>query len=48
MCIGLVGLTFLSYGLGLYSGKIIGTEMMWVVQLGFIGLLTLDYTDPLY
>ena len=33
---------------GLVSGKLIGLEMMGIVQLGYIGLLLISLTDPLY
>lgn len=47
-CLGLVGLAFATYALALYAGKLIGTETLWVVQLGFAGLILLDFSDPLY
>jgi hypothetical protein len=34
--------------LGLVSGKLIGIEMMGIVQLGYVGLILVSLTDPLY
>ena len=34
--------------ISLVAGKLIGIEMMGIVQLGYIGLILISMTDPLY
>lgn len=44
---GIIALGYLTFLLGMYSSKLVVTEMMGVLQLAYVGLLLLDYGDPL-
>ena len=47
MTYAIVGLSFFAFIFGLYSSKIVVTEMMGVLQLSYLGLFILNYSDPL-
>ena len=43
----LIGLSFAVFAIGSYSSKIVVTEMMGIVQVSFLGLMMLNYHDPI-
>lgn len=44
---GIIGLGYSTFLIGLYSSKLVVTEMFGVLQLSYVSLLLLDYGDPL-
>lgn len=43
----LISIAFFVFFLGIYKSKVVVTEMMGVLQLSYLGLLVLNYSDPL-
>lgn len=48
LCYAVTGLAFAGFFVSIYQGKMIGVEMMGVLQIAFLSLITLSYLNPAF